>query len=188
MNSPPIIYRIDAADRIVSVNPAWREFAETNMGPESLPERVLGVELWSFIGDDTIRELYRRMVASARTGRSMRFCYRCDAPTERRIFEMSIAVEAGGEVEFRSAMLSRETRPAVDWLDRSVARSSELVRMCGWCGRVALSDGRWVGIEQAIDQHGALQDATPPRITHSICPECVQHMIRLIPAEFREGT
>lgn len=183
MNSSPISYRIDALDRIVSVNSAWSEFAAANAGLDSLPERVLGTELWTFISDETIEELYRRLVTRARAGHAVQFHYRCDAPAERRVFEMRISAGAGGEVEFSSLLVSCEPRPAVDWLDRGATRSNELVRMCGWCGRVALADGRWVEIEQAIEQHGALQDATPPRITHGICPECFHRMAQLIPSE-----
>lgn len=188
MNSSPINYRIDASDRIVAVNAAWSEFAAANAGQDSLPERVVGAELWSFINDDTINELYRRMVARARAGHTMRFRYRCDAPAERRHFEMKITAGVRSEVEFSSLMVSCEPRPAVGWLDRHAARGDDLVRMCGWCGRVALGDGQWVEIELAIEQHGAFQNLTPPRISHGICPECFQRMVRLLPPEVPANT
>jgi len=144
--------------------------------------------LWSFVGDDTTRELYRRMVARARNGHTVQFRYRCDAPAERRVFEMRIDLMPGDEVEFHSQMVSSEPRSPVGWLHRTAARSRDFVAMCGWCGRVSLSAGQWVEIEQAIEQHRAFQGAVAPRITHGICPECLQRMSQLIPGETEGGS
>lgn len=187
MHADPIIYRIDAQDHIAHVNEAWREFAQENLGPEVMPARVIGAKLWPFVGDETTRELYRRMVARARGGQVVKFRYRCDAPAERRVFEMQISAVAAGEVEFCSQIVSREARTAVSWLDRTVARSREFVTMCSWCGRVTLPAGEWVEIEQAIERHRAFQGAAVPRLTHGICPDCLAKMSRVIGAEGPDG-
>ncbi|HVZ66274.1 MAG TPA: PAS domain-containing protein [Lacunisphaera sp.] len=187
MNPSPINYRIDASDRIVSVSPSWSEFAEANLGQDSLPEQVIGRKLWSFVGDETTRELYRRMIARARSGHAVQFRYRCDAPAERRVFAMRISAVSGDVVEFHSQMVSSEARSPVDWLNRAAVRSRDFVVMCGWCARVSLSAGHWVEIEQAIEQHRAFQGAVAPRITHSICPECLQRASRFMSDEPADG-
>lgn len=187
MNAAPIVYRINAQDRISFVNEAWRQFAEENLGEQVMPARVIGAELWPFVGDETTRELYRRMVARARNGHTVQFRYRCDAPAERRVFEMKIFRGSTGEVEFDSQIVSREPRPAVSWLDRTVARSRDFVTMCSWCGRVALATGEWVEIEQAIERHRAFQGAAAPRLTHGICEVCLEKMSRIIQRPASEG-
>lgn len=139
--------------------------------------------MWSFVGDETTRELYRRMIARARNGNTVQFRYRCDAPAERRVFEMRISAMPRGEVEFHSQMVSSEPRSPVGWLNSAATRSRDFVVMCGWCARVSLSTGHWVEIEQAIERHRAFQGAVAPRITHSICPECLGRMSRLLADE-----
>lgn len=180
MKEDAIAYCIDAADRLVSFNAGWTAFAERNGGEDARPEKVVGRSLWDFVADPTVQELYRRMVARARQGRVVRFRYRCDAPSERRVFQMEIRRRPQGRVEFSSGLISSDPRPHVAWLDRPESPGTELVRMCSWCARVALPDGRWVAIEQAIEQHRALQRLVPPSITHGICQNCQAEMLQLL--------
>jgi hypothetical protein len=175
-----IVYRIDAADRLCHVNQAWLDFARQNDGEAVTAEKMLGRELWPCLTDETIRDLYQRMVARARQGETMHFQYRCDAPGERRVFAMRIRSAGDGAVEFRSELVRHEPRPAVPLLDCRIPRSSQLIRICSWCSRVALPDGRWVSIERAMELHPLLRSAEVPGPTHGICEECRQEMTRVI--------
>lgn len=180
MNPPPITYRVDAQDRLVGFNEEWSEFARANGGEAALPEVVAGTRLWDVVQDSTLQELYRRMMAKARAGAGVKFRYRCDAPHERRVFTMEIRAAEDGAVEFISQLVSAEERPAVPWLERGVEHGPELVRVCSWCGRVALPDGAWVAIERAMEQHRALHGVTVPRLTHGICGECQAEMMQTL--------
>lgn len=180
MPGEPIIYRIDAEDRIVECNDAWSCFARANYGEQSLPDWVIGKPIWDVVLDPTLRELYRRMIAQARAGRLVRFRCRCDAPSERRIFRMTLCGHEEGVVEFTSEVESCEPRPEVTWLRPHESDGRNLVRLCSWCARVFVHDRGWVSIEQAIEWHSSLQLHSSPRLTHGMCESCRDEMLRLI--------
>ncbi|MEY3775600.1 MAG: hypothetical protein RLZZ129_2380 [Verrucomicrobiota bacterium] len=177
----PVVYQIDAADRICHVNETWGRFAEENEGPALACTRVLGQSLWDHLCDSTTMELYRQMVKRAREGHRVKFHYRCDAPDRRRLFRMTITPLGEGRVEFMSQLLREEARPKVTLLDRQEQnRSEELVRICSWCEKAALPDGRWVPVEEAVEAMHLLQRERLPGLTHGICEHCKGRMLRQI--------
>ncbi|MCW5547770.1 MAG: hypothetical protein KIT44_02305 [Opitutaceae bacterium] len=181
--SPPlsVLYQIDAEDRICHVNETWEDFAQENAGQALICARVLGQSLWDQICDATTRELYRQMVKRAREGHTVRFHYRCDAPDRRRLFRMTITPVGAGVVEFVSQLRREEVRPKVMLLDRlEQNRSEELVRICSWCEKAALPDGRWVPVEEGVEAMKLMQRERLPGLTHGICEHCKVRMLRQI--------
>lgn len=172
-----LVYRIDAGDRLTYVNPAWLEFARNNEGESVMPEKVLGQSMWTCVTDATVREIYQRMIARARAGRPVHFHYRCDAPTKRRVFAMTIRPVAGGEVEFVSTLEQEETRPAVGLLESGRRRDQRLLRICSWCQKVALPANLWVPVETAVEHLQLMETETMPRITHGICDTCAARLL-----------
>lgn len=144
-------------------------------------EKVLGQSLWDHICDPTTVELYRQMVKRAREGHPVKFHYRCDAPDRRRLFRMTITTVAEGQIEFVSQLRREEVRPKVVLLDRlEQNRSEELVRICSWCEKAALPDGRWVPVEEAVETMGLMRHEHMPGLTHGICENCKVRMMRQI--------
>jgi PAS domain-containing protein len=175
MASVPIVYLIDAEDRIVRVNPAWDEFARANDSPALLGRHMLGRALWDFIADRTIREIYRRLLLRVRDGRPMRYRYRCDSPRHRRVFEMQLKAMPDGGVEFTSTLETEEARPAViSLLDANAPRSTELVRMCSWCHGVRWAGESWVPLEAAVERLHLREVHAMPSLTHGICEPCAK--------------
>ncbi len=171
-----LIYRIDVGGRITYVNPVWNDFALKNQGEAVLPERVLGTKLLAAVADRTVRELYLWMIRRAREGVPARFCYRCDAPDRRRTFEMNIYLVANGQVEFASTLLHEEPRPAVALLETGAQREERMLRVCSWCQKVALPDGAWVPVEEAVNALHLMEAERVPLITHGICDACKAEM------------
>ena len=171
-----LIYRIDAGGRISYVNSVWSDFALKNQGESVLPERVLGTRLLEAVTDRTVREMYQWMIRRAREGVPARFCYRCDAPDKRRTFEMSIRQIADGQVEFASTLLHEEARPAVALLETTAQREERMLRVCSWCQKVALPDGAWVPVEEAVNTLRLMEAERVPHITHGICGGCKTEM------------
>ena len=167
-----LTYSIDAKDRIIAVNDAWRGFALANDGGADLADRVVGTELWSCLSDDSVREIYQRLTARARKGQLVQFCYRCDAPTHRRTFEMKIEAGPGGEVKFATELIRAESRPAVRLLERATERNAQFVRVCAWCQRVAVGPEEWVDAEEAVNRLGLLLSERLPALTHGMCAAC----------------
>lgn len=177
--SPPLTltYCVDPTDRICAVNPTWREFAYENGGSEALADHIVGTDLWSSISDPHACEIYRQLTVRARAGRAVRFLYRCDAPTQRRTFEMRIEASLCGGVRFTSELIHAETRPAVRLLDRTLARSDDYIRVCAWCQRVALGSDTWAEVEEAVNRLNLLDTELPPTLTHGMCPACEARFI-----------
>lgn len=170
---PVITYRIDADNRLTQVNEAWSEFARRNHGDALMPEQVVGHNLLDTIANITVRELYLRMIQLARSGQTVRFHYRCDAPDRRRTFEMIIRPLAAGAVEFESTLTHEEPRPSLALLELGRPRDERLLQICSWCQKVELDDGRWVPVEQAVEILHLLEANIFPQLTHGICGACV---------------
>lgn len=174
-----IIYRVNDQDEIALVNEEWDRFAAANVGERFASAQVLQRSLWDFIIDPTTRELYRQVLKQIRQGRSLRFTFRCDSPTCRRLLEMHIAREEDGTVEFRTRTLSEVDRQSPILLESDIARSDELLRMCGWCKKVFVGDA-WVEVEEAVVRLQLFEHTLLPSMTHGICEPCYQEMIETL--------
>lgn len=161
-----IEYVIDRRDCLVSVNESWVEFARENTAPE-LATDVIGIEIWQFISNATVRQLYRHLLAAVRAGSTFRIPFRCDAPGLRREMVLDMHPETDGAVAFRSELVSEVPQSA------AFPRPPKdgLVVVCGWCARVHV-DAEWLSTERAIDRLGLFQESYSPPMTHGICGEC----------------
>lgn len=171
----PVVYRIDAGDRLSSVNAEWDRFAVENGAAELRSGRVLARTIWDFIADPTTRHLYETALAQVRAGREVRFPFRCDGPQIRRFLEMTATAAGEGGVEFRVRTLKTESRAAVRLLDPEVPRAGEPLRMCAWCKRV-VAGGAYLEVEDAIAALGLFDAPVLPPVTHGICPACEARM------------
>jgi hypothetical protein len=165
-----IVYRIDAADRIVEVNDAWTRFADNNAAPELAADAVFGRTLWDFIADPTTRGWYQALVARARQGNPQTVLHRCDVPTAGRVMRMTIALDRT-HVTFESVVAEESELSVFALWDRRVSRSGEPIRACSWCKRIAIAD-RWVEIDAAIDVLGLLVQEPVRPVIHVTCPAC----------------
>lgn len=179
-DSNSLVYRIDAGNRITWVNAAWSEFAQGNQGESVMPERIVGQDLFASISDPAVREIYKSIIARVRTGAVAEFTYCCDAPDRRRVFDMEVRLLPDGGEEFTSTLKHEEVRPSVAVLERGGVRSKSLLRVCSWCQKVAMPDGRWLPVEQAVAEMHLLEVVQLPAITHGICPPCHAGMMATI--------
>lgn len=174
---PVTIHAIDRGGTIVQVNPAWLAFARDNGYPGD-PRAVVGASLWERIGDPGVAHIYRELVQRAcGDAGPVRLEYRCDSPDQRRFMEMIIQCEPGsGLISFVNRALRIEARPPQWILDPSRPRSQErFLRLCGWCKRAELA-GDWVEIEQAVARLRLFDEIESPRLTHGICPGCIERV------------
>ena len=176
-----VSYRIDAADRILTVDDGWVSFAEGNDGDQLLPPGILGSLLWPWIADSTTSQLYRDLIRRVRNGRGpVRFRFRCDAPDERRLLQMQITSANGGEVQFETNLLVSQPRPPVALLDSTAARSREPLTICGWCMRIPDAFGTWLEIEMAIVRLELFEGRALPMLSHGMCPTCCDAMLTVV--------
>jgi len=166
-----LVYRVDAGDLLCHVDPGWEAFASANDGEGLEARQVLGRSLWSFVCDPSMSQLYRHLMAEARRGRTLRLRFRCDAPAERRLLEMTMAGAGDGVVEFRTRPIVLVFRPHEALLDAHGVRTGMPLSVCSWCNRIWVGDG-WMEVENAVEQlHLMLRTVLPP-LAHVTCDAC----------------
>jgi hypothetical protein len=180
MTSPAneVVYRLNDRDEITYVNEGWCSFARANQAVGLDPEHVLHRPLWGFVADSSTRQLYRDLLASVRTGRTVRFEFRCDMPGCRRLLEMEVCPAGPGAVEFRTRVLWEQPRVPVSLLAEGSARSEDLLRVCSWCKRVDIG-GEWAEVEEAVARLRLFDLPRLPMLTHGICQDCFTRLTLL---------
>jgi hypothetical protein len=168
------VHQIEADDTLSWVNDAWLQFARDNNATHLTREAILGRPLWDFITEATTRHFYQILVQRVRAlARVIKLHYRCDSPEKRRFMRMEIHPWGEGRLQFRNWILREEIRPALELLAAPGDGSGRLITMCSWCKRVHNpAAGEWQEPEQAVRQMQLFNCATPPPITHGICPAC----------------
>lgn len=174
-----IVYYVNDRDELVSVNEAWDKFAAANRGRHLVSQHVLCTSLHDAIEEETTQALYRDIIRLARDGHRMQFCFRCDSPNARRLFEMTVSPFGNDRVEFRSRLKHHEYRPHVELFNPLAARNKDLVRVCSWCKKV-FADGRWVEVEKALEILHLFEKSPLPRLTHGICETCAQKVLQVL--------
>lgn len=177
---PHIVYRLNSQDEFIFLNEEWVNFAVANDASDLLPDRVLGRLLWEFIIDETTIHLYREILDQVRAGRSMKFSFRCDAPEYRRHMEMIVTRHDNGGVQFETRTVREEERPRQEALDRRAPRLGDLLRVCGWCKRVDVGQGRWGEVEEAVTTFRLFEGPRLPMLTHGMCEACLKTMTEKI--------
>jgi hypothetical protein len=164
------MYTIDADDVFVYVGKGWEAAARISDAPWI--EAPLGSSFWSAVDGLEAQLLWQKLLVRAReTGRELRFRYRCDLPARRRTFEISFSAGRDDSIAFVNRFVTGAVRDPVPILDRRTPRTDGLVRMCSWCGRLAV-DGAWLEVEEAVDRLGLFTADALPALTHGICDEC----------------
>jgi hypothetical protein len=167
------ICRVGASDQITYVDAHWLAFARENGAPGLTAASVSGAPLWNYISEPATQEFYRIFMRKVRaTGRKIVVPFRCDGPECRRFMEMSILPLENGALEFHSVLLREEVRPRMDLLDPEFPRTEELLRLCAWCKKVEVAG--WMDVEEAVRRRQLFDQPRLPRITHSICPDCLR--------------
>ena len=73
---------------------------------------------------------------------------------------------------FDSQVVRTEPRVAPAVTISPAVRTGELLRVCGWCKRVAVAADEWVEVEVAVERLGLLAHDPPVGVTHGMCPDC----------------
>jgi hypothetical protein len=162
-------YGIDAGDRLVWVDGAWRRFATENSAAD-LPERAVGRPLWDSIAGTEVREIYKAIFARVRQQRTVEFPFRCDAPDLLRFMRMRITPEEEGAIRFLTWIEREEVRSRVAFFEPATPRTAEMLLVCAWCKRVKAGD--WHDVEAAIQRLRLFDEPLLPQISHGICERC----------------
>jgi hypothetical protein len=183
LNDVRPVYTIDAADRIVFVNAAWRQFNrhERTLGL-SLPELV-GRSLWDLMPGGQIRQLWEVLYERVRrVGAPLFVPMRVDTPSQRRLIDIELRPLADRTIQHVCDLVWTEMRAAVALLDPDYPRDERILRQCVWCKRVQVRIGAWEEIEDARRMLEIEAGATLPRIDTVACATCKQSLLQTFPA------
>jgi hypothetical protein len=176
-----LTYVADESDVIVSIDGPWDEFARSNDSPECCSEFVLGRSVFEFIDSVEVIGIYRQLFSAARrTGRSVRFPFRCDAPRFRREMHMTLSPSPGDCIELRTRLIASSERPAQTLFDRSVLGEGDPIRVCSYCNRFSVPGQGWVEVEAAVESLQLFNVDRVPQISHGICDGCLIQQEALI--------
>lgn len=179
-----VTYHLDPVDRIAAVNDAWQVFADRNDGAALRAPAIIGQRLWDHLTDPTTVELYRlALLRVRRHAATVRFEFRCDSPSRRRLLAMEIAPERAGMVRFSTRTIREEARDPVELLDATVRHDAPPITMCSWCKRVDLGGGEWGEVEAALASLRLFDRDVPPLISHGMCPACHDMISGLLDAD-----
>lgn len=174
---PTYLYCIDATDRLTFVSDEWIAFAQENDAQDLVSNRLLGVEIWSFIEGKAIRDFYQALFDHVRvTETEVIVPFRCDSPNMIRQMELAIRPAQSGEVELEGRLLSIGSRDNIHLFSRHARRADRTIPICSFCRRVAVS-GRWLDVPEAIYRYGFFSGPTQPKISEQICPSCAERGI-----------
>ncbi len=173
------LYRVDSSDLILDISGNWDRFAVENGVNTLKSDDIIGKVLWEFITDCSTEHLYKMMLEKVRKNRqSVTFPFRCDSPSSKRFMRMDIIPTGDGYVEFKSRIVREEFRKPVIILDGTVLRLDEVLVVCSWCKKVRLTE--WMELDEAIRISPLLDKVPVPAISHGICGDCADHIVREI--------
>lgn len=169
-------YTIDADDRIMSVSKNWCDFARANNATDQCTKPfILGKTLWDFISDLETRHIYQLLLEQVRsTHKETMISINCDSPDLKRIIEITISPHGDDSIQFSSIIVEIEEREILKILDHDVERSDDIVKICSFCKKIAVSEKSWKEAHTAIQQLGLFDQRPMPMLSHGICPECYE--------------
>jgi hypothetical protein len=178
-----MVHRIDAHDRLIGFDSAFRAFAAANGAPD-LPEQWLGRSLWDVTSSSQINMVFRSLVERARRGVPVKVPGRCDSPSLLGFVEMALTGRPDGEVEISSMLIGARFANALKRTNRfnTVANPEDVLRVCAWCFRVDADGDGWRGIEEVVAERGLLLRDEAPDVTHGICPDCMRERMAEVTA------
>ena len=167
-----IIYRINVRDEIVFVNGLWDRVALANNSSNLIYREIVGRPIWEFITGYVSQDLYKQLVKKVRSGKPVRFNFRCDTPETRRQMEMCITLRKNEQVQFESKIILAEKRPFQRLFCIDTPRSEDIINACGWCKKINVEKDVWLESEEAISVMGIFENNKLPNISHGICGDC----------------
>lgn len=168
-----LTYVLDQAACIRAIDGPWDEFAEANGAPDLTVANVLGRPIVAFVTGLEMRTLTALLFERARKAPVRALPFRCDSPDARRYLTLTVTAEGPDLLVCSTVVARTEPRTHRALLDTTVPRSpNAFVTLCGWCRKAQMDDGRWVEIDEAIDERGLFVESPLPRLTHGVCGPC----------------
>lgn len=150
---------LSAQNRIVALSDNWDAGAGRCDKGGPLAQSVMGRPIWDFVaGLETRSYLNALIFAARRDQRRLSVRYRCDGPSERRLYQMLVEPVQFGGVALTHLPLEITAHPV-----RPQVPEGELA-CCGQCLRWR-RNGTW-------QETGALAALARSPVDYRVCPDC----------------
>jgi hypothetical protein len=174
-------YRIDDANRIVSVCEDWDEKTDTLDVPAPHASDLVGTSILDHITGIENKQMFVLLFSQCRAVRETMFVqFRCDAPEVRRWMELELRPRDHGHIEVVSRMVDSATRPYVALLDCFTKRSGNVVKICSWCKSVQVGEV-WTEVENAVNLLGLFHADEQPHLQQGMCEKCAKDILAQLP-------
>ena len=138
---------------------------------------MLGLPLAPFLAGWNVMELYAAVFDRVRARQiAVTIPFRCDSPNGRRYMELEIAPRPEGRLHLTGHLVRSVAHPRIPLLDLKQRRNSQWRIICSICRRLKMPEGRWLEIEEALDDPYAIPAEGLPCLSHDVCPTCVAMM------------
>ena len=90
---PTIFYTVDEEGTILDIGGDWQAFIDKGgvEDPQSMADyNMVGKNLFDFIANETVRDMYRELHRKAMNGQKCEFEYRCDGPDVARVAKLEL--------------------------------------------------------------------------------------------------
>ncbi len=186
-----VTYLVSSEGIILTVGKqTWAMFARENQAHGLEAEKIVGLDFFSIIQGDEVKNAYRNMHDKLRVrwDTTITFEYRCDAPAAERRMRMSIAAvvnETGVTAILYQSQMLRETErvPMLLFAPENYVKSysdERIVSLCCYCSDVAWpigagkSDREWI----TPDAYYARGGETDVALSHGVCPDCFATIVK----------
>lgn len=176
-----ILYRIDKLDLIEFIEGAWDAFTIANGAPQLVSVDMVGRSIWDSISNETIRHIYKQIIDRARAGETIQVDFRCDSPELRRYLQMRISPCGEGSVQFETRTIRIEdiAKPADPPNLKGFA--GNLLVTCSWCQKYKTGENAWHDVADAIRILDLFELVPIPHLSHGMCAECFESVLKRIP-------
>lgn len=173
-----IVYHINSDDEIVFIGGIWDSFAAANDGDALSEASVLGRSLFDFISEKESKHLYELLLIRIRESKKeIEFPFRCDSPDTRRYMCMKMTLLDEDMISFHSCIQKEETREPAVLLDTKLKRGDGHIKICSWCKKIKVEEDKWIEVEELAREHQPFEDLELPKLSHGICPDCLEQVL-----------
>ncbi len=175
-NCAGITIRLDDSDRVIDVPASWDAFA-AQAGLAGLERAtLLGHPVYSFIADETVRELFRALFRRVRQeARQLTVRSRCDSLEVSRSRDLAFVPDGRGVITCSWNFFEGQAAAMLPRRHRLRFQCDDAIRECSWC-RSIHAGTTWHPLEEIATSLGMLDRCPLPPITHGICPDCCRSL------------
>jgi hypothetical protein len=174
-------YSINSSDNIVAVGGDWDQLALENNSPSDLlSANIHNRSFWEFVSGDALQHVYRSLMSTVRTGRTLDFVFRCDSPALRRFLKLRMVPGADDGIDFFTETLRTEPRGFQHVFDANAQRTDGLVVACSWCNKLQTGSDLWQEPEDAVEALSLFETQLVPELSHGMCEPCYESVMQKV--------